>query len=322
MNVAILGAGSIIPDFMEAAARVPELQMYAIYGRESSREKLERMQQQYQIRRIYYDYEALLEDEAVEVVYVALPNDLHYPFAKKALEHKKHVIMEKPFADSVSQAQELTTLARQQQVMILEAITNQYLPNYEKTRNLLGELGDIKIVEINFSQYSSRYQRFKKGDVAPAFDPKHSGGALMDLNIYNIHFAVGMFGSPSGVHYYGNQERGVDTSGILVLTYPGFSCVCIGAKDCDAPSTVNIQGNAGCLHSDSKTNSYETFVLQLRQQEPRLFALNQDMPRLYHELRAFTDMILQKDFAGYEKRCRHTLLVQQVLDEARASSFD
>jgi predicted dehydrogenase len=317
MNVAVLGAGSIIPDFMEAAAKVPQLQMYAIYGRESSREKLERMQKQYQIQRIYYDYDALLEDEAVEVVYVALPNNLHYGFAKKALEHKKHVILEKPFADSLAQAQELVEIARQQNVMVFEAITNQYLPNYEKTEALLPQLGDIKIVEINFSQYSRRYERFQKGEILPVFDPKQSGGALMDINVYNIHFVVGLFGSPDRVHYYANEERGVDTSGILVLEYPKFSCVCIGAKDCNAPSAINIQGNAGCIYSDSKTNSYDAFMVQLNQQEPETFALNQDMPRLYFELRRFTDMMLEKDVATYENCCRHTLMVQQVLDEAR-----
>lgn len=57
---------------------------------------------------------------------------------------------------------------------------------------------------------------------------------LRDLNIYNIHLLVGLFGNPNRVEYLPNVERGVDTSGILVLDYGNFKAVAIGAKDCSA----------------------------------------------------------------------------------------
>lgn len=73
-------------------------------------------------------------------------------------------------------------------------------------------MGDVKIVQLNYSQYSSRYEAFKQGQIAPVFDPKKAGGALMDLNVYNIHFVAGLFGEPKAVHYYPNMKKGVDTS--------------------------------------------------------------------------------------------------------------
>ena len=96
---------------------------------------------------------------------------------------------------------------------------------YNKIKELLPELGDIKIVVSNFSQYSSRYDAFKSGTILPAFDYTKAGGSLMDLNIYNIHFIVGLFGEPKDVHYFPNIEHNIDTSGILILEYDNFKCV-------------------------------------------------------------------------------------------------
>ncbi|MFR2502999.1 MAG: hypothetical protein ACLS85_11090 [Coprobacillus cateniformis] len=124
---------------------------------------------------------------------------------------------------------------------MVEAVSTQYLPNTLKIKELLPTLGQIKIVSANYSQYSSRYDAFKAGEVLPAFNPAMSGGALMDLNIYNINLVVALFGKPLNVNYEANIQRGIDTSGILTLDYDSFKCVCIGAKDCKAPVATNIQ---------------------------------------------------------------------------------
>ncbi len=94
---------------------------------------------------------------------------------------------------------------------------------------------------------SSRYDTFKKGAILPAFDPRKGGGALLDLNIYNSHFVVGLLGRPMQVHYYANIVHAIDTSGILVLEYPQTKVVCIGAKDTTATIRSTIEGTAGAI---------------------------------------------------------------------------
>ncbi len=317
MKTAILGAGTIVPDFLEAAKEIDELEIYAIFGREGSLPKLQDFQKKYGIPNIYHDYDALLDDENVEVVYVALPNHLHYAYAKKAVEHGKHVILEKPFASTYAQAKELVDAAKQNQVIIFEAISNQYMPNYEKTKELVQKVGDVKIVQMNYSQYSRRYDLFKEGTVLPVFDPKQSGGALMDLNVYNIHFVLGLFGKPSAVHYIANVEKGIDTSGILTMEYPSFQCVCIGAKDCKAPVSINIQGDKGYIHSEEPANVYNSFSFGYNSGETEDFSLNDGMPRLYHELKVFVSLAAGSKFEQAEIYNQHTLDVMEVLDEAR-----
>lgn len=317
MNVAILGAGMIVPDFLEAAGKIEAFNLYAIFGRVNRMNRLKELQKMGNIDCIYHDYDELLADEAVDVVYVALPNHLHYSFARKAIERNKHVIVEKPFTGTCEEATELVKLAEKNHVMVFEAISNQYMPNYQKTKELLADVGAVKIVQLNFSQYSSRYDRFKAGTVLPVFDPKQAGGALMDINVYNIHYVTGLFGKPNRIHYIANVDRGIDTSGILTMEYPDFQAVCIGAKDCRAPLSINIQGDQGFIHSDAPANSYEAFVFAENRGAFQEYSLNDGMPRLYYELKVFADMAEREDFQQAERYAQHTLTVMEILDEAR-----
>lgn len=316
IKVGITGAGMTVPWFLEAAELIPEMEIGALFARKE--EKRKELCEKYHIPAAYDSYEKLLADESLDVLYLPLPNSLHYSFAKQALEAGKHLIMEKPFTVTYAEAKELAELAESKGLLLFEAVTNQYNPNYEKVRELLPGLGDIKIVQIDFAQYSSRYDAFKQGIIAPVFDVNKAGGALLDLNVYNIHFVVGLFGEPSDAHYYPNMERGVDTSGILVLEYPGFQCACTAAKDCAAPLSVNIQGDKGCIFSHSNTSRFEEFSYQENKKESVHYALvDTQRSVFYDELRAFTDYWVRDDRAEFQKRLEQSLIVMKVLDRAR-----
>ena len=288
MKIGIVGAGNIVPDFLEASKNIEDFEIVSISATENGRERMKKLSEKYGIKNIYTNYEDLLNDD-IDVVYIAIPNSLHYEFAKKAIERNKHIILEKPFTTTYREAEELVELAQEYGIMLFEAISNQYLPNYEKTKELISELGDIKIVQLNYSQYSSRYDRFKNGDIAPAFDPKKSGGALMDLNVYNIYYIVGLFGSPQKILYTANIERNIDTSGVLVLDYGSFKCVAVGAKDCKAPLSMNIQGDKGYINSSDAANMYNKFTFVENDGTEKVFELNGGKERLYHELVKFAE---------------------------------
>lgn len=317
MKTAILGAGTIIPDFLEASKHLDSIELYAIFGQESDLERMKEFKEQYGIENICHDYDELLNDEQLEVIYVALPNHLHYAFAKKALEKGKHVIVEKPFTSTYKQARELVELAKEKDKFVFEAIPNQYMPNYDETKKYVKQVGNVKIIQMNYSQYSRRYDLFKEGTVLPVFDPKKSGGALMDLNVYNIHYILGMFGKPKDIRYIANIERGIDTSGILTMQYDDFKCVCVAAKDCKAPVSINIQGDKGYIHSDEPANVYGSFSFAYNNEEAKKMNFNTDKPRMYHELKRFFNMLKADDKKGFSKVNQHTLNVMKVLDEAR-----
>lgn len=319
MKLGIIGSGMIVKEFLSITPYLRGIELTAISGTKRSKEKMEEFSRKYGIRDIFLSYDELLNSDA-DTIYVAVPNNLHFEFAKKALEMNKNVIVEKPFTSNYKEALILNDLARSKKLLIFEAITNQYLPNYKKIKELLPSLGEIKIVQLNYSQYSSRYNSFKEGNVLPAFDPAFSGGALMDLNIYNIHYAAGLFGKPENVEYYPNIERGIDTSGVLILDYGSFKCVCIGAKDCKAPISNTIQGNKGCIHQDTPAYVCKGFELLLNDGTNKEIDENNYEHRMVNEFIEFTDMIKNKDFKKCYKMLDHSLVVSEIQTTARSKS--
>ena len=245
MKVGIVGNGMIVPIAIEAMQR-GEIAVTALWCRNELKGKP--IVEKYQILHQHTDYQAFLMDQSFDTVYIGLTNALHYQFAKDAILARKHVIVEKPFTITVAEAKELQVLAVKHECMLFEAILSRYSKNYEHLKDKLPKIGNIKLIQANFSKYSSRYDEFRKGIVTPTFDKAHAGGALMDLNVYNIHFVVGLFGMPKNVQYYPNlAENGVDTSGILMMEYPNFQAVCTAAKDSTSDPFVIIQGEEGTI---------------------------------------------------------------------------
>ncbi|HCW53260.1 MAG TPA: NAD(P)-dependent oxidoreductase, partial [Clostridium sp.] len=305
-----------VKEFLTITHVIEGLELTAISGSEHNRELFKKFQEKYGIKNIYFDNDEMINSD-VDTIYVAVPNNLHYEFTKKSLEAGKNVIVEKPMTVTYEEALELSKIARKKKLFLFEAITTEYLPNYKKIKELIPNIGDVKIVQCNFSQYSSRYDRFKAGENFPVFSPEYAGGALMDLNIYNIHYVVGLFGKPKNVEYYPNIERGIDTSGILILEYDNMKCICIGAKDCKAPIAYNIQGDKGCIHQKYPANSCDEFELIMNDGKIERINENNHNHRMINEFIEFVDMVNKKDYEKCYKMLDHSLIVTEVQDTAR-----
>ncbi len=314
MKLGIVGAGMIVGDLLSFIQEIPTITLQAISSRPSDQEKLLSLQKKYGISQIYSDYNKMFENDDVDTIYIGLPNHLHYSYAKEALMSGKHVICEKPFTSNLQEFIELKEIAQQKELVLVEAITTQYLKNYLSMKEYLPKLGEIKIVECNYSQYSSRYAAFKAGEILPAFNPEMSGGALMDINLYNIHLVVGFFGSPEKVEYWANMERGIDTSGMLLLDYGDFKCVCIGSKDSTAPNAVNIQGNKGYIHMASSANVIECFDYVLNKEKSIRVDLKEHPHRMYDEFVEFDRIIKEHDLEKVAVMLEHSEKVMNVIE--------
>ncbi|AXJ13646.1 Gfo/Idh/MocA family protein [Streptococcus pluranimalium] len=321
MKLALLGTGMIVKEVLPVLQEIEGIELKAIMSTPRSINTASELAKKYAIPQASCDYDEVLSNQEVDTIYVGLPNHLHYDYAKKALEAGKHVICEKPFTLRLAELEDLIAIAEQRGLFLLEAITNQYLENFKTIKKQLPELGDIKIVNCNYSQYSSRYDAFKRGEIAPAFDPEKGGGALRDLNIYNIHFVVGLFGHPEQVKYLANMERGVDTSGILVLDYGAFKAVCIGAKDCSAEIKSTIQGNQGSLAVLGATNTLPEISVTPNGQAPEVLNHNGDHHRMHAEFVAFEDILSNQKVEQAKEALAHSLAVMKVLEEAVNSTI-
>lgn len=314
MNLGIVGAGMIVKDFLSFTHELPEIKLEAIVARNI--ENLKNLQNTYNIKQIYTDLDECLSSPSIDTIYVAVPNNLHYLVAKKALEAGKNVICEKPFTLNYHETVELFELAESKNLILIEAITNQYLPNYLEIKENLSKIGNIRLVECNFSQLSSRYEAFKKGIIAPVFDKNQGGGVLGDLNIYNIHFVVGLFGAPKNSEYYPNIVREVDTSGILILEYDEFKVVCIAAKDTYNNSYANIQGDKGLIKVIGTLNEVPNYIIKNNEVEMKVNK-NIHKHRMYSEFKKFIDVINNNDFDFMKKQKEHSLAVMEIFYKSR-----
>lgn len=314
MNLGIVGAGMIVKDFLSFTHELPEIKLEAIVARNI--ENLKNLQSMHNIKEIFTDLDECLSSPSIDTIYVAVPNNLHYSVAKKALEAGKNVICEKPFTLNYHETVELFELAESKNLILIEAITNQYLPNYLEIKENLSQIGNIRLVECNFSQLSSRYEAFKKGIIAPVFDKNQGGGVLGDLNIYNIHFVVGLFGAPKNSEYYPNIVREVDTSGILILEYDEFKVVCIAAKDTYNNSYANIQGDKGLIKVIGTLNEVPNYIIKNNEVEMKVNK-NIHKHRMYSEFKKFIDVINNKDFDFMQKQKEHSLAVMEIFDKSR-----
>ena len=314
MNLGIVGAGMIVKDFLSFTHELPEIKLEAIVARNIK--NLKNLQNTYNIKQIYTDLDECLSSPSIDTIYVAVPNNLHYLVAKKALEAGKNVICEKPFTLNYHETVELFELAESKNLILIEAITNQYLPNYLEIKENLSQIGNIRLVECNFSQLSSRYEAFKKGIIAPVFDKNQGGGVLGDLNIYNIHFVVGLFGAPKNSEYYPNIVREVDTSGILILEYDEFKVVCIAAKDTYNNSYANIQGDKGLIKVIGTLNEVPNYIIKNNEVEMKVNK-NIHKHRMYSEFKKFIDVINNNDFDFMKKQKEHSLAVMEIFYKSR-----
>ena len=315
MKLGILGTGMIVKDLMTTYSKLNVEKTY-ILGTEMFKEETEGLVEKYNLDGSFYDYDELLNAD-IDTVYVALPNVLHYAFAKKALENGKHVILEKPITSNYKEFVELKKLAEEKELILVEAMNIHYLPAYKSLKEDVKQLGDLKIVSFNYSQYSSRYDAFKAGNVLPAFDPDKSGGALMDINVYNVHAVVGLFGKPLDVRYNANIERNIDTSGMLTLDYGTFKAVCIGAKDCKAPLMSSIQGDKGNVVIYSAPNTMTAYELSENKGATNKKEFESSEHRLYYEFVEFIDMIDNKKLDKARKMLEISGIASELMEKAR-----
>ena len=311
INIAILGTGKIIPEAIDAIQTSKKYKISVIWGR--SEEKAKIWAEKFHIERISTNLEEILKDTTIDFAYIGLVNSVHYEYAKKFLDAGKNVIVEKPFTTTYAEAKNLHELAISKKLYIFEAITNIHTQNFLEIQREIKNLGEIKFIQANYSQYSSRYDDYKIGKIAPAFNPEMYGGALRDLNVYNINLVAKLFGLPKKINYFKNRGfNGVDTSGILILEYEKFIASCIAAKDSESPSYFLIQGDKGYIKINSAPNAFKNVEVNLRG-DIKKFDKNLYENRMVEEFIDFGKIFEESNYSAMEDYLRNSLNVMEII---------
>lgn len=194
-------------------------------------------------------YAQLFADPLVDVVYIATPHAQHFEVAKAALEAGKHVLCEKPLTINAREALELTSLAGQQQLFLMEAVWTRFLPATRRALDLIrsGGIGEVRWLQADLG-FAAAYDPQDR-----LWDPAAGGGALLDLTVYPLTWAVSTLGFPAGVTAAGRlNQDGVDVQNTVTLHYPnGAAAQLISSLQSNSPGTVTVSGTQGWLRTGS-----------------------------------------------------------------------
>lgn len=293
------------------------IETYAACGRDL--EKTEKFCLDNGIARAYDNYDKALDDKNVDAVYVGVPNSLHYIYALKAILKHKHVILEKPFTSNLNEAMDLVKKAIDNDVILFEAILPIHLPAYQKMKEEIKNIGKLTCAELNFSKYSSKYDAFKRGEKPNVFTKEFAGGALVDLNVYNLYYAIDLFGLPNKYHYICNIKGDVDVSGTFILTYDNHYVVGTALKDSNAHNFVSISGEEGDIYYEGAPSLIDNFVMHTKNSGTITYDYPFDDAYVY-EVNVFKELVEKHDTKLMKYYLRKTLEVMSALDNLKSSA--
>ena len=241
----ILATGGIAHAFT-ADLRTAGLDVVAVGSR--SAESARAFAEQYGIAHAHGSYEALVADPEVDIVYVASPHSHHLAHATLALEAGKHVLIEKAVTLDADEAIALRDLAAARGLLVMEAMWTRYLPHMVRIREIVaaGTLGEVRTVIADHTQRISD-------------DPAHrlnalelGGGALLDLGIYPVSFAVDILGPIESARAVGRlAETGADSDVAIAAVHSGGGLSSIAMSSRAAgPNTAHVIGTDARIDID------------------------------------------------------------------------
>lgn len=227
LQIATIGTSWITDQFIDAVQHHGSYHLRSVYSRDLAKAKA--YAQAHGADQGVDSLEELWKDQALDIVYIASPNSLHFQQAKAAILAGKHVIVEKPLVTRLEQWEKLFTLAQGAGVYVFEAVRHMYYKNYQALKDLLSAKYAHRkhpFLGANFSigQYSSKYDTYQQGEELPnVFNNDFEGGSLYDMGVYPLYVAVDLFGKPlTATLKEITDAKGIDLYEHYFLDYADF----------------------------------------------------------------------------------------------------
>ncbi len=317
MKVGIIGCGRIARTMADTINNTKGFELYAVAARDI--ERANAFKEEFNASVSYGSYEELVSDDNVELVYVATPHSHHKDHMLLCLNHNKPILCEKAFTVNEAEAKEVLDLAKEKGLFVCEAIWTRYMPSRKIIDKIIGEgkIGRVTSVTANLGYQISDKERI--------IDPALGGGALLDIGIYPLNFALMARNNVNVKALTGvctKAETGVDLQDSMVLCFEDGSIATIFA---DAEITSDrrgyIYGTKGYIEVENINN-------------PEVIRVYDNSRKPFMN----TEIIIKKDYNGYEyelleaKKCieegkiesemmshKETLRVMRFMDAFRAS---
>lgn len=318
INFATIGSNFIVENILKTVVKMDGYNYYGAYSR--SIEKADYLKEKFGAEKSFDKLKRMLEDKKIDFVYIASPNSLHYKQAKMCLLANKNVICEKPFFTNTKELDDLIKISDDKKLFLFEAISIRYLPSLEILKSLLRKIGKISTCMINYSQYSSRFDKYKAGIVENIFKSEFSAGALADLGIYNLHLIYELFGKGDDFSYFGNiNDYGVDIAGSGLISYKDLTVSFTNAKDCQSENFILIQGQEGYIKVLGNIQEAEE-IEYFSDGKLNYLDIKDENPLYFYEFDYFREIYEKNDLKECEKRLKESKDVLEILEILKKSA--
>lgn len=312
IKFAILAPGGIANCMAEAVNQIEEIECYAVASR--SYERAKNFVDKWGFQKAYGSYDEMVKDPLVELVYVASPHSHHYPYAKLCLEHGKHVLLEKAFTVNAAQAEELIKLARSKGLLLAEAFWPRYMPSRKMIDDLIaqGTIGEVHSVVADFGAPLTHVERLS--------NPELAGGALLDLGVYPINFALTIFtGKVQDIQSSAVMSpQGVDWMNGITLTFEdGKMAVLHSNMLSDMSNRGVIYGDKGYIEMGDLSNCSEIRVYDGNKKMTACYPVPEQINGYEYEALACVRAIRAGQVECPEIPHSETLRIMKILDAVR-----
>lgn len=292
--------------------KMDEVELYAIASRDIDKAKA--FADEFKVQKSYGSYEDLVKDEVVELVYIATPHSHHYEHGKLCLENKKHVLCEKAFTANSEQAKLLTLLAKEENLLLAEAIWPRYMPSRSIIDEVIksGIIGDVTLLTANLGYVIYQNERIQNLDLA--------GGALLDITIYPINFMLMHLGKDiSKINAVtAKSETGVDTINNITVFYKNGAVATLSSNVYSVTDRRGmIYGTKGYIEVTNVNNPELVEVFDNNRELVARHEIPKQISGYEYEVKAAIEAIKQGKIQCEAMPHEESIFMMEFMDEVR-----
>ncbi len=313
MKMAVLGAGAIAHKMSNTISQMENVEPYIIA--DTVAEKAQALADEYGYTKVCGSVDEIVADDAVDLVYIALPHSLHYKFTKICLEGGKNVLCEKSFTVNADQAREILALAEEKKLLLQEAIWTRYMPSRKIIDDVIasGVIGEVTSLTANLGYELSAVPRI--------WDVNFAGGALLDCGVYLVHFARMIFGDNiTDIKTSAVFRNGVDMCDNITMIFDDSKMATMQSNVYAAQNrSAAIFGTKGYIEITNINNPEKITVFNDQYEEIASYLPPKQITGYEYEVLACMRAIENHEIECQEAPHAETIRVMEIMDDIRKS---
>lgn len=307
----VLGAGRIAAKFCEALCFVEGSEVYAVASRNIKNAK--EYATKYNATKFYDNYNDLIRDDKIDIIYIATPHPFHYEQTMQCLQNNKAVLCEKPMSLSGKQTTEMIALAQEKKLFLMEGMWTACMPFIEKIQSIIEEdgIGDVQYMNADF------------GFAAPVdydgrlYNKTLGGGSILDVGIYPVFLATLILGEPFAIKSLSKTSMtGVDEYANIILQYPnGATAHLLSSIIFNTPIEAEIIGTRGSIKIKNPWFKATNFSVHLNNGSEENFSIPHLCNGFEHEIKEVMHCLGEGLLQSNKMPHKLTLSTSKILDE-------